>query len=330
VSYNAALFRALAAGTPVSGEMLGHQLGISRSAVWKAVRKLAALGVEVESLPGRGYRLVQPVDLLDAARIRAGLPAEIAARLAHLEALAATDSSNARVLESARPVGELVACLAEYQSAGRGRRGRGWVAPPGSGLCLSVGGRLAAAPSDYAVLAPAVGVACADVLESLGVEGVGLKWPNDLLKDGRKLGGILIELRGEAQGPAVVAVGLGLNFHLGESIRATIIAAGGLPPADLEESMEGPAPDRNVAAAALIAAIVRCLDEAPAGLGQTALNGWRSRDALHGKAVRITGSGAEQIGIARGVDRAGALLLEDVDGQLRRITAGEATLRPQE
>lgn len=330
MSYNAALFRALAAGAPVSGEALGRQLGISRSAVWKAVRKLVALGVEVESLPGRGYRLAQPVDLLDAARIRAGLPAEIAARFAHLEALAATDSSNARVLESERPVGELVACLAEYQSAGRGRRGRSWLAPPGTGLCLSVGGRLAWAPSDYAVLAPAVGVACADVLESLGVQGVGLKWPNDLLKDGRKLGGILIELRGEAQGPAVVAVGLGLNFRLPGSVREPITAAGGLPPADLEEVLDGPVPERNAVAAALIAAIVRCLDDAPAGLGQAALKGWRNRDALHGKAVRITGYGAEQIGIARGVDRAGALLLEDVDGRLRRITAGEATLRPQE
>jgi BirA family transcriptional regulator, biotin operon repressor / biotin---[acetyl-CoA-carboxylase] ligase len=330
VSYNAALFRALASGTPVSGETLGRQLGISRSAVWKAVRKLSALGVEVEALPGQGYRLAQPVDLLDAARIRAGLPADIAARLGHLEALAATDSSNARVLESEQPVGELVACLAEYQTAGRGRRGRGWLAPPGTGLCLSVGGRLASAPSDFAVLAPAVGVACAEVLESFGLQGVGLKWPNDLLKDGRKLGGILIEMRGEAQGPAVVAVGLGLNFRLSDSIREAITAAGGLPPATLEEVMEGRTPERNVVAAALIVAVVRCLDEAPAGLGQAALNGWRRRDALHGKSVRITGFGAEQIGIARGVDRAGALLVEDQDGQLRRITAGEATLRPQE
>lgn len=329
MSYNAALLKALAPGRPVSGEALGRELGISRAAVWKAVRRLAHLGLEVEALPGRGYRLSRPAVLLDAEAIRAGLPASAAARLGALDVLATTDSTNARVLAAARPVGELVACLAEYQSAGRGRRGRRWLAPPTAGLCLSVGGRMPAAPSDYASLATAVGVACAGALEALGVSPIGLKWPNDLLLGGGKLGGILIELRGEAQGPATIAVGLGLNIRLDPSVRADILAGGGLPPADLAALGAG-APDRNAIAAALIGAIADCLVHAPAGLDTAVLAGWRQRDALAGRAVHIAGAGTGRTGIARGLDTSGALLLEDADGHLHRVTAGEVTLRALE
>jgi len=230
------------------------------------------------------------------------------------------------VLAEERPVGELVACLAEYQSAGRGRRGRSWVSPPGGGVCLSVGGRLPAAPSDYASLPTAVGVACAVALEALGVPDIGLKWPNDLLLDGGKLGGILIELRGEAQGPAAIAVGIGLNVRLGPAARALIVSDGGLPPADLAGTPGGDV-DRNALAAALVAAIVGCLQRAPAGLSDAVLSGWRQRDCLSGRPVRIDDSGVGRFGIAQGLDRSGALLLEDADGSRRRVTAGEVTLR---
>jgi BirA family transcriptional regulator, biotin operon repressor / biotin---[acetyl-CoA-carboxylase] ligase len=328
MSYNSALLRALAPGQAVSGEALGRELGISRAAVWKAVRRLVALGLEIEALPGRGYRLPQPISLLDAAVIRAALPAEISARVGVLEVLADTDSTNARVLAAERPVGELVVCLAEYQSAGRGRRGRHWLSPPGAGVCLSVGGRLPAAPSDYAALPTAVGVASAAALEALGVPGIGLKWPNDLLLDGGKLGGILIELRGESQGPATLSVGLGLNMWLGPGARAEIARSGGLPPADLAGWAGDALPERNTVAVALIAAIAGCLERAPEGLSDAVLSGWRQRDCLWGRAVRVEDAGAGRVGIARGLDPSGALLLETADGARQRVTAGEVTLRP--
>jgi BirA family transcriptional regulator, biotin operon repressor / biotin---[acetyl-CoA-carboxylase] ligase len=327
VTYNAALLRALASGRAVSGAALGRELGVSRAAVWKAVRRLVDLGLDIEALPGRGYRLARPLTLLDRDGVQAALPAGIAARLGVLEVLAETDSTNARVLAAERPVGELVACLAEYQSAGRGRRGRQWLSPPGAGICLSVGGRVPAAPSDYASLPTAVGVACADALEGLGVRGIRLKWPNDLLLDAAKLGGILIELRGESQGPATVAVGIGLNVGLGAAARASILDSGGLPPADLADlSGVGPVA-RNALAAGLLAAIAGCLERAPAGLGDAVLRGWRQRDFLRDRAVRIEDGGGGQRGIARGIDRSGALLLEDAEGVCRRVTAGEVTLR---
>lgn len=330
MSYNAALLRALAPGVAVSGELLGRRLGSSRAAVWKAVRRLVALGVPVESLPGRGYRLEQPLVPLEAEAIRRALPPGVARRIGALEVLAETDSTNARVLAADRPVGEFSVCLAEHQSAGRGRRGRRWLAPPGSAICLSVGGRLPAAPSDYASLPTAVGVACAAALEALGVPGIGLKWPNDLLLDGGKLGGILIELRGESQGPASVAVGVGLNVRLGAATRRAITAAGGLPPADLA-ALAGEAPvDRNRFAAALAAAIAGCLECAPAGLGDDVLEGWRQRDVLRGREVRIEAAGPGRVGIALGLDRTGALLLEAPGGARLRVTAGEVSLRLNE
>lgn len=325
MNFNPALLQALAPGQPVSGEALGDALGVSRAAVWKAVRRLEALGVPVQAKAGRGYWLSAPLELLDAAVIRAALPPATRDWLAVLELLAETDSTNARVLAGEAPLGALVACLAEYQSAGRGRRGRSWLAPPGSGVCLSVGGRMAVAPADFAALPTAVGVACAMALESLGVEKVRLKWPNDLLLDGAKLGGVLIELRGEAQGPVTLAVGLGLNMRLDAGTRAAIVAAGGLPPAELAVAARGIG--RNAVAAALVGAIAACIMQAPAGLSDAVLAEWAARDAMIGRQVRISSGGTERVGIARGIDRSGALLLDVVDGSRQRITAGEVTLR---
>lgn len=327
MSCSTALLRALAPGEPVSGEALGAVLGISRAAVWKAVQRLRALGLEIEAQRGTGYCLAQPLELLDAARIRAALPASARARIGRLEVLGETDSTNARVLAAAQPPGELAVCLAEYQSAGRGRRGRRWLAPPGGGLCLSVGGRMPAAPADYAVLPTAVGLACAAALEAAGVPGIELKWPNDLLLEGRKLGGVLIELRGEAQGPSTVAVGLGINFRLGVRQRGEIEAGGGLPPAELEAAMAGAVPGRNRLAAALVAAVADCLAAVPAELGADLLEAWRQRDALRDRRVCVEHAGVPCSGIARGLDAGGALVLETGDGTRLRVTAGEASLR---
>lgn len=278
---------------------------------------------------------------LDAARIRAGLPAAVAARIGRLEVLAETDSTNDRVLAAGQPPGELVACLAEHQSAGRGRRGRRWLAAPGGGICLSVGGRLPGSAAQYAGLSTAVGVACAVALEAEGLGMIGLKWPNDLLLGGGKLGGVLIELRGEAQGPVTLAVGVGLNLRLEAAARAQIETAGGWPPADLAHLWEAgaaagmPVPGRNHLAAVLVAAVAECLAGAAGASGSrlegAVLEAWRARDALRDRPVRIGNAGAGPggilAGIARGLDSSGALVLETADGVLHRVRAGEATLR---
>lgn len=327
MSRDAELLRALSGGEIVSGEVLARRLGVSRTAVWKRVRRLAALGVEVQRIGGQGYRLAAPLDCLDVERVRAALPSAAAARLDRVEVLTTVDSTNTRILSDRGPPGTLRACLAEFQTAGRGRRGRVWLAPPAAALCLSIGGLLDQPPAAFGGLPLAVGVATVRALEKLAVRGVELKWPNDVLWCDRKLGGVLIELSGESEGPSLLSIGIGINHRLPHATRQSITAAGGRPPADLAEACDERPPDRNLLAAHLIASLVTALDTFLAmGLEPFAAD-WQRLDMLHGLEVRIHGGGYELVGIARGVDRAGALMLERPGGSLVRVTGGEVSVR---
>jgi len=326
VSLEHVLLDALADGETVSGEALARRLGVSRAAVWKAARRLEKLGVEVDGAAGAGYRLRTPVDRLEEGRVRDELSAAVLARLARLEVLEVADSTNDRAIAAARATGQFAVSIANYQSAGRGRQGRRWHSPPGAGICLSVAARVTEGPAFYAGLSLAVGVAAVQALGDAGVAGIGLKWPNDLVWNGRKLGGVLIELRGEAEGPCVIAVGLGLNHRLPPGARALLGDGGGLPPADLAEICDEP-PGRAVLAGRLVDRLVRTLDQfAALGLDPFA-RAWQRLDALHGTVVRARGGGRDVVGVARGIDTTGALLVEDGAGNLVRVTGGDVSLR---
>jgi BirA family transcriptional regulator, biotin operon repressor / biotin---[acetyl-CoA-carboxylase] ligase len=319
------LLRLLADGERRSGEALAAALGISRAAVWKRLRQLDAWGIELEARPGSGYRLSAPVELLDAARIRASLPLAASERLRHLEVHEELASTSDRLLqETGLPAGQFDACLAEFQAAGRGRRGRRWRAPFGSGLCLSVSWQFREAPATLGALSLAAGVAVLRALRRLGFPRLALKWPNDVVHLDGKLGGILVDLRGEAAGPAYVVVGVGINLRLPGTLRAALRAEG-VEAIDLASL--GALPSRNEAAAALIGELALALEEfAERGLRAFA-DEWREADALDGRPVRALLGGDALEGIARGVDDDGALLLEIGDTR-RRILSGEVTVRP--
>src|SRR5690606_36950366 len=151
-------------------------------------------GLAVEAVPGAGYRLERRLDLLDAGAVRAALDPAVAARLARLEIFTEIGSTNTHLLASPPPPRKLDVCMAEYQTAGRGRRGRARIARLGSGLRLSVGWQFAGMPAAPAALTLAVGVAVRRVLERPAGVRIALKWRNDLVFDERKLGGILLEL----------------------------------------------------------------------------------------------------------------------------------------
>lgn len=319
------LLRMLADGSLRSGEDLAAALAVSRAAVWKRLQQLEEWGIACEALPGRGYRLESPIDLLDVAAIRAALPAEAAGRLRNLEVHESLESTSDRLLAvDDLPPGRFDACLAEFQSAGRGRRGRRWIAPFASGLCLSLNWNYRDAPATLGALSLAAGVAALRALLRLGVQGLALKWPNDIVRDDRKLGGILIDLRSEAAGPAYVVVGIGVNVRLPASTRDRL-AAEGVDALDL--AALGTPPSRNALAAALIAELSAALDEFGAR-GMSAFSAeWRASDALAGRAVAVRHGGQTLAGRACGVDDDGALLLE-IDGVLRRIVSGEVSVRP--
>lgn len=326
MSRRAEVLRLLADGAEHSGEALAAGLGVSRAAVWKQVQQLDAWGLEVEAAPGRGYRLPRPLDLLDEAALRAALPEAVRGRLRTLTLADEIESTNAALLEAPPlPPGRMDLCLAEFQSRGRGRRGRPWVAPFGAGLCLSVSWTFRDAPPQLSALSLAVGVGALRALAALGVAGVGLKWPNDLVRGLDKLGGILVELRAEAAGPAFVVIGLGLNVALPSAARAEISRTG-LTVASLDDFC-APPPARTRLAAALIGQLEGVLAEFEQRGFAPFADEWRAADALAARPASVLLGESRIEGLARGIDDGGALLLE-VGGSLRRFVSGEVSLRP--
>ncbi len=320
------VLRQLADGGEHSGESLAAVLQVSRAAVWKHVQQLGQWGIEVEAVAGRGYRLRAPLDLLDPEAVLAALPSLARERLRSLSVLEETGSTN-EVLAGVQdmPPGRFDACLAEYQTSGRGRRGKTWIAPFGSGVCLSVGWCFAEAPPQLSALTLAAGVGVRRALAQCGVTGLALKWPNDLLHDGRKLGGILCELRAEAAGPAYTVIGVGLNVALPPAAQEAIVAQG-LQPASLADLVDD-LPPRSHLAGVLIGQLALALEEFGREGFAPFYEEWQAADALRSRAVRVERAGRCMEGVARGIDADGALLF-DTDGGLERVVSGEVTVRP--
>lgn len=316
------LLRLLADGRFHSGEDLARHLGRSRATVSEALKSVDALGLEVFSVPGKGYKLAEPVEFLDAARIVQGLGS--AASRVRLTLADEADSTSTRLTAAAQqgaPSGTCVA--AEWQSAGRGRRGRAWQSALGASLTFSILWRFERGPGHLAGLSLAVAVAVARALERCGVKGVGVKWPNDLVADWKKLAGILVETSGDLLGPTAAVIGVGVNYRLGEALLARIDQ----PAVDCV-SLAAEPPSRNALLAALIAELV-------AGLARFEREGfaafredWKARHAYAGRRVTVLAPGAapregEVIDLAED----GALVVR-LDGTATRLTAAEISLRP--
>ncbi len=308
-----------------SGEVLAADLAVTRAAVWKAVEQLRDIGVGLEASSSKGYRLAAGVSALSDQRIAARLPAEVRARLEVLLVEWSIESTNTRLLESLPPkAGSAAVVLAEHQTGGRGRRGRGWVAPPGGALCLSLGWQFADMPADLSALSLVTGLCVAGALRGLGVDHVRLKWPNDLVTPRGKLGGILIEMRAEAGGPVHVVAGIGLNVLLDDDARAAVRATGN--EADDLAAHCDPVPDRNEIAAAMLARLIPALEVYPRAGFAPHLPDWHEHDALRDREVRVENAGEITRGMARGIDAHGALLVETPTG-VRRFVSGEVTVR---
>jgi BirA family biotin operon repressor/biotin-[acetyl-CoA-carboxylase] ligase len=322
------LLSRLADGSLHSGSDLAAGLGISRAAVWKLVGELRERGIAVESQPRRGYRLPAPVELLDPRRIAEAMMSDGRSSPGSVEVLFEVDSTNTYLYEAAPPpAGGPRLAFTEIQSAGRGRRGRSWLAPFGSGLTFSLAWTFAETPAGLPALGLAMGVAVAETLREAGAKEMRLKWPNDIVWRHRKLGGLLLQLRSESGGSASVVVGLGLNLSLPAQARARLAVDGALPVADLAEAMAGHHVGRNALAGTLAARMLTALEEfGRRGFGAFAPR-WADLDALAGAQVRIE-QGAEMVeGEACGADAEGALLVR-VAGQLRRFHSGDVSLRP--
>ncbi len=298
-----------------SGSELGRALRIAPTTVHKHVRALEAMGLEIYAVRGRGYRLAQPLERLEADAIREHAGSHAAPVYVHAEVA----STSAWLSEQAGDGENGTACIAERQTAGRGRRGRTWSSPFGRNLYLSLLWRLPARA--VSGLAIAVGVTVAEACEALGARGLALKWPNDIVGPRGKVGGILIDLGSEARDMCTAIIGIGLNVDMPARLREAI----GQPVSDLNE-LAGRRLSRNALAGAVIQRLVQALPRFEAE-GLAPFRGpFAERDASRDRPVSVEVAGQVSTGHARGIDERGALLLETADG-MARIQTGEVSLR---
>jgi BirA family biotin operon repressor/biotin-[acetyl-CoA-carboxylase] ligase len=319
------LLMLLADGRLHSGERLAQRLGVSRAAVWKGIERLRMQGIDIEAVPRRGYQLPEAVELLEERAIRAAVAGDRMSRLRSLDLQFDVDSTNTRLLAKGPPphgCADVVLC--ELQHAGRGRRGRHWIAPFGGSIALSMSWSFTDASRASPALSLCVGVAIARALERAGASGTGLKWPNDIWFDDRKMGGILIEVRAEASGPAHVVVGVGLNLRLTPGMRAQIEASG-VKAAAVADACIVP-PSRNFIAGAIIDALLSMLADFEREGFSGFREAWTALDALRDRPAQVLMGEAVICGTARGVDAHGALRLER-DGRLQEFVSGEVSLR---
>lgn len=317
-----ALLKALNQPGVHSGTQLGEQLGMSRVAVQKRLAALRQTGLPLESVPRSGYRLAEGVHLLDAEAIQAQLDDSTRAKLEGVEVHRQLDSTNSWMQQQSLMANRALVCLAENQTAGRGRRGAGWQATPYRNILFSLGWRFPNWPESLSALSPVVGLVVCQVLELLGVEDVRIKWPNDIYYHNAKLAGTLVQAGGEAAGHCDVIIGLGLNVHLDpadiEHIDQDCI--------DLSDLAGGV--DRNRLAALLIAGFVEILPLFAERGFEPFRAAWEARSLYLGQSVRIIHEGREESGVMEGVDERGALLFRSGTGALRRFTEAEISLRP--
>ena len=300
-----------------SGEQLGEKLGMSRAAINKHIQTLRDWGVDVFTVPGKGYSLPEPIQLLEEERIRQQI------EYGNVAVLPVIDSTNQYLLDRIHELHSGDACVAEYQTAGRGRRGRKWFSPFGANLYLSMYWRLEQGPAAAIGLSLVIGIVMAEVLQSLGADKVRVKWPNDLYLNDRKLAGILVELTGKTGDAAQIVIGAGINLVM-RHVENDVINQGWI---NLQEA--GISIDRNTLAVRLIKELrdsLRLFEQE--GLTPY-LTRWKRLDNFIDRPVKLIIGDKEIFGVSRGIDSQGALLLEQ-DGVIKPWVGGEISLRSAE
>lgn len=323
------LIKALASGEFVSGQEVGKQLGISRTAISTHVKALGNMGLDVFSVTGKGYKLAQPLYLLNKSKILSLISKEankcITTITPEVEVHSLIDSTNdylMRRLPNHLKQGQV--CIAEYQSAGRGRRGRQWISPFGSQIYISMYWYLEQGLSAAMGLSLVTALAVSDTVRAVSGIQVQLKWPNDIYIGGVKLAGILIDLEGQALEPSHSVIGIGLNVDIPEQAAQMIDQRW----TDLQSHSKSKI-DRNALSAKLISSLhKRLLQHQNEGL-TAMLDEWHAHDVYLNKRVKLLTGERVTKGVCRGINNQGALLLE-VDGTVKPIYGGEVSLRGDE
>ena len=311
------IVKALADGQFYSGETLGEELGISRAAVSKYIKVLGELGLNIFSVTGKGYRLAEPIQLLNSELIATHCHHFDAKQLRLLNVI---DSTNQYLKERIATLKNGDVCLAEAQTAGRGRRGRTWVSPYGASLYLSQFWQFAGGYQSISGLSLAVGVAITRALEKAGYQDIALKWPNDIYARGKKLAGVLIEVEGQMGGACDCIIGVGLNMALdvgSEKIDQPWIDLTTLNPTGFE---------RNRISALLLDELTRCMEVFSHSGLDPFIETWRERNVFRDKPITLIIGNKTVQGICKGIDASVALLLQQTDG-VQAYNGGEISVR---
>ena len=316
------LLEIISNGNVYSGQDLAASLNVSRAAIWKSIKHLQALGLEIRAIRGKGYQLLEKFEFLSKEEIRSMMTSKSKKSCKDIGVVFKTNSTNSYLLnqlDNESIHGSVV--FAEYQLGGRGRRNKKWISPIGSGICFSVGWRFEVMPISLGLLSLYMGIAIARSLNSLKIKEVGLKWPNDIITMGHKLGGILLDIRGESTGPLDVVIGIGINYELPKykliNIDQPIIDICGASKKRFS---------RNMIAASLLSNILEILHDLQTGANLNLLNEWRQFDYYIGKEATLILPNEKITGILKGVDEQGSLLML-VDGKLLSYRSGEVSLR---
>ncbi|MGH8494328.1 MAG: biotin--[acetyl-CoA-carboxylase] ligase [Moraxellaceae bacterium] len=316
------LLRLLSDGQFHSGEDLGARLGISRTAVWKQIAALRKRGLVLNVLPGKGYQLATPLEWWLRADLLSGMSPPMRNLMHELLIEDRVSSTNDVVLARMKQLSHSgIVCLAEEQTAGRGRRGREWLSPLCGNFYGSIGWEFSGGIAAVEGLSLAVGVAVIRALRRYGMQSAQLKWPNDIVVGEAKLGGVLIELQAESEGPCHVVIGLGLNLNLPEDASLVL----GRAVTDIA-SETGFSVRRNELGGLLLDEIFLLLSTYPQKGFASVCEEWMRYDALRDGAVSVSGLDKDLSGIARGVDEHGALRIQTAQGEVL-LHGGEVSLR---
>lgn len=318
----AALLQMMSDGQFHSGENLGRELGVSRAAVWKALKRLEDDGYPIQRVRGRGYRVPVGAALLDLELIQAALPPSLS-RSIRWQVLDCVDSTNAELMRAIAAVGPagIRVCLAEQQTSGKGRRGRGWVSPYAQNIYLSLAVPFSEGAQKLAGLSLLVGLVLVKTLEAAGYQGCGLKWPNDVLLDNSKLAGILVEIAGDVNSDCVAVIGVGINVLMSKP-DAVIDQAW----TSLYLSRQDAHLDRSSLVADFISRLLQAIDEFREKGFAPFVEGWEQRHLWGGLSVRVQAGDNSQFGLAKGVDEHGAFRLKTELGEVL-LHGGEVSLR---
>lgn len=317
------LVHLLADGRFHSGQSLAQSLGIGRAAVWKRIRRLQEhFDLQIDAVRGRGYRLRSGIELLDVDSILAGLSPGALAAVESVECVLSTGSTNSLASASLPGRSDLARVwFAEHQTAARGRRGRQWICSFADNLYFSLAWRFDRPMSELGSLSLVAGIAVCEALAACGVEGHGLKWPNDVVHERRKLAGILLEVSGESMGPATAVIGIGVNVSLPEQSAAQVDQ----PWTDLSSISSRPISRNRLATNLISSLVVACSDFARHGL-PIFMQRWREYDALVGRNIQVRSSNRTTQGRYAGISVQGALLMENAEGRSEHL-AGEVSVR---